>query len=140
MITCRSRIIDLTTHHIRKSTCCISFIFTRCIQYHANNEILYFEIYNVSRIITFNERTYTKHLNNMLWKCSFCTKRTVILNILNKFFVYFLSCVFQVNRENSSSAFSEYQAKLLSYPIVYQSYRIVRETCSIVRVFYRIVR
>ena len=48
--------------------------------------------------------------------------------------------MFQVNRENSLSVFSEYQAKLLSYPIVYQSYRIVCESCSIVRVFYRIVR
>ena len=52
----------------------------------------------------------------------------------------FLSCVYQVNREDRLCAFSVYQAKRLSYPIVYQSYRIVRESCSIVRVFYRIVR
>lgn len=36
--------------------------------------------------------------------------------------------------------FSVYQAKRLLYPIVYQSYRMVRESCSIVRVLYRIVR
>ena len=46
----------------------------------------------------------------------------------------------RVNREDRLSAFSVYQAKRLSYPIIYQSYRMVRESCSIVRVFYRIVR
>ena len=48
--------------------------------------------------------------------------------------------MYQVNREDRLSSFSIYQAKRLSYPIVYQSYRIVRGSCSIVRVFYRIVR
>ena len=45
----------------------------------------------------------------------------------------------QVNREDRLSAFSVYQAKRLSYPIVYQSNHIMHESCSIVRVFYRIV-
>ena len=84
----RSRIIDLTTHHIRKNTCCILH-FYELITCNANNEILYFKIYNLSRIKTFNEHTYTE--------ISFCQKRIVILN---KFFVYFLSCVYQVNRED----------------------------------------
>ena len=55
--------------------------------------------------------------------------------------------MFQVNRKDRLSAFSVYQVKpdilsypILSYRIVYQSYRNVREFCSIVRVFYRIVR
>ena len=61
----RSRIIDLTTHHICKNTCCILH-FYKLHTCHANNEILYFEIYNLSRIITFNEHTYTEHLNNVL--------------------------------------------------------------------------
>ena len=63
----RSRIIDLTTHHIRKNTCCILH-FYELITCKANNEILYFEIYNLSRIIAFNEHTYTEHLNNVLRK------------------------------------------------------------------------
>ena len=37
----RSRIIDLTTHHIRKNTCCI-FHFYELHTCHANNEILQF--------------------------------------------------------------------------------------------------
>ena len=48
--------------------------------------------------------------------------------------------MYQVNCEDRLRAFYVYQAKRLSYPIVFQSYRIVRESCSIVRVFYRIVR
>ena len=63
----------------------VSFIFTTCIQCHADNEILYFEIYNISRIVRFNEHTYTEHLNKVE-KISFCQKRIVILN---RFFVYF---------------------------------------------------
>ena len=48
--------------------------------------------------------------------------------------------MYQVNREYRLSAFSFYQAKRLSYPIIYQSYRIVCESCSLVLVFYRILR
>ena len=48
--------------------------------------------------------------------------------------------MYHVNREDRLSASTVYQAERLSYPIVYQSYRIMRESCSIVRVFYRIVR
>ena len=33
---------------------------------HANNEIPYFEINNILRVITFDEHTYKEHHNNML--------------------------------------------------------------------------
>ena len=59
--------------------------------------------------------------------------------VLNRFF-NLLSCVYQVNLEDRFSAFPFYQAKRLFYPYEYQSYRIMRESCSYVRVFYRNVR
>ena len=65
------------------------------------------------------------NVNNMLRKFRFV--KNELLFLINSSFI-FLSCVYQVNREDRLSAFSVYQAKRLSYPIVYQSYRIVRES------------
>ena len=124
----RSRIIDLTTHHIRNNICCILH-FYELHTFHANNEILYFEIDNLSRIITFNEHTYTEHLKNVLRKFPF-VKNELLIWINSSFII--VKTVYK--------CFYRFQGKRLSYPIVYQSYRIVRESCCIVRVFYRIVR
>ena len=87
---------DNVRTHIRKNTCCILH-FYELITCKANNEILYFEIYNLSRIIAFNEHTYTEHLNNVLRKFRFVKNELQFW--INSSFI-FLSCVYQVNRED----------------------------------------